>query len=1342
MSASADHAHSVEAKGPANGVAEDTAIDIKETEKDKIEKAPVTNYWRILSHRSTTDGVALLVGLAASLGAGTALPLMNIVFGHLVGNFNDYFLPNSSVTEGEFKSTVNQFSLYLVYLFIGKFVLTYISMFCFRTTGLRISAKLRLSYITSLFAQPIKKLDEVSTGTVANTVTSSANTIQMSISDRLHALLSSMALTIAAYAIAFRYSWALTLVTSSALLFVLVVYSITTPFVLKRFQKVEKANEKAASIAAEVFSSIRAVFSLGAEPTLTEKYFSHVDDSQRHGLAMSPQIGLQLAPMFFAMYCSFALAFWFGLKLFREGHIGSISTVITVFFSVLIVVGVLGSVVTPVMAITKAISTSTEFFSMIDADTISYEGLIEPDVSPHDDIELQDVFFSYPTRANVPVLKGFNARIRKGKTTALVGPSGSGKSTIVALLERWYELKMTTTETAKSTEPDTEPPNHDSPPEKDDPPELPTPNEGMITIGGRDITEIHLKWWRSQIGLVQQEPFLFNDTVFNNVSFGLVGTPWENEDEAAKKERVKRACKEAFADEFIDQLPDGYSTKVGESGIKLSGGQRQRLAIARSIIREPAILILDEATSSIDVRGERIVQKALDRVSRNRTTIVIAHRLSTVRQADHIIVMRDGRKMEEGTHEHLLSIPDGLYAGLVHAQQLEAESAPAPTADDEIACLESLEQKEPTGSTKKDAEDAIPTYEQKGFFASVGRFLYEQRKHWKLYVLIVAGAMGAGSAFSLQAWIFAKLVEVFQFTEEKLKERGDFWSLMFFVLALCISTCYFNLGFGSNHLSVYVSSTYRRENFRNILRNPVSFFDAEANASGSLMSRLSSDYKQLQELLGLNGVFPLVSIFNMTGSVAIAFSFGWKLTLVTFFSVMPVIWIAASVRIQFELKFEEWNAQVFEHSSQFATEAIGAFRTVASLTMEDAIIRKYSQLLRDQIRKSTRKATYASLVFALSDSIELCGMALTFWYGGQLLASREYNPVQYFVVYIAIVLGAQGAGQFFSVAPNIAQATAAANRILGLRAEVMGREKITSKGHRLPPTDTKAGAKIEFQSVAFQYPTRDAPIYRNLNLSIESGQFIALVGPSGCGKTTVISLLERFYQPTSGMILFDDQDVREIEISSYRRALSLVAQEPKLFDGTIRENLTLGLNPSEVADDTIEQACKDAEIHDFIISLPDGYGTALGINAQSSLSGGQKQRLCLARALLRNPRLLLLDEATSSLDSQSEKLVQAAIERLVGQCSMTVIAVAHRLATIQKADVIFVFGESEVGRGSRILEHGTHGELLRRRGAYWQMVSIKYLSPGFRLTFMLRAVPGTSTRSIADSRDDSTLSIH
>lgn len=493
--------------------------------------------------------------------------------------------------------------------------------------------------------------------------------------------------------------------------------------------------------------------------------------------------------------------------------------------------------------------------------------------------------------------------------------------------------------------------------------------------------------------------------------------------------------------------------------------------------------------------------------------------------------------------------------------------------------------------------------------------------------------------------------------------------------------------------------------FYNLLSKPVSYYDREENSSGSLISRLSTDSKQLQEMFGPTGVFPLISIFNIVGCVAISFAFGWKLAAVTFFAAMPFLFLSAFMRIRYEIKFESLNAEVYADSSKFATEAVRAFRTVTALTMEDSILERYSRLLKDQRQKATRKAWYATLVFAFSDSVELCAMALAFWYGGQLLASHEYDPVAFFVVYIAIIQGGQSAGQFFSFGPNIAQAKASANRILAARLPPAGQLQHVPVGP-LSSSEYTPSPSIDLQNVSFQYSSREVPTFINLNLAIESGQFVAFVGPSGCGKSTLVSLLERFYDCTQGTILFGGRDIRSIELSSYRSALSLVPQEPKLFEGTIRENLLLGLESpnNPYTEDQMIQACKDAEIYDFIVSLPDGFLTELGVNAQASLSGGQKQRLCIARALIRKPLLLLLDEATSSLDSQSESLVQSAMERLASKRNMTIIAVAHRLATIQKADAIFVFGEGASGQGSRVLESGTHHELLRRKGAYWQMV--------------------------------------
>jgi len=483
---------------------------------------------------------------------------------------------------------------------------------------------------------------------------------------------------------------------------------------------------------------------------------------------------------------------------------------------------------------------------------------------------------------------------------------------------------------------------------------------------------------------------------------------------------------------------------------------------------------------------------------------------------------------------------------------------------------------------------------------------------------------------------------------------------------------------------------------------PIHYFDLQDNSSGSVMSRLSNDPKQLHELLGLNSAFPLISLFNIVGSVILSFYFGWKLTLVAFLACMPVIVTASFIRVRYDLQFEKMNSEVFGTSSQFATEAIGAFRTVSSLTMEHAVVTRYQKLLRAQIQASTRKAVYATLIYAFSDSVELLSMALTFWYGGQLLASREYQPIQFFVVYSAIIQGSQAAGTYLSITPSIASSTAAGNRIMELRSKVAHG---TASAKTSVQDTPREGAKIDFHNVNFTYASNSTPLYTNLNISIEPGQFVAFVGPSGCGKTTTISLLERFYDVTSGTITLDDHDVTTLDIHSYRSNISLVAQEPRLFSGTIRQNLLMGVDESTVSEEAMSQACRDAEIHDFIVSLPEGYSTELGQHTQTALSGGQKQRLCLARALLRKPKLLLLDEATSSLDSQSEKLVKGAIERLAGQRSMTVIAVAHRLATIQNADVIFVFGERNVtGKsGTRIVEKGTHRELLARRGVYWSM---------------------------------------
>jgi ATP-binding cassette subfamily B (MDR/TAP) protein 1 len=464
-----------------------------------------------------------------------------------------------------------------------------------------------------------------------------------------------------------------------------------------------------------------------------------------------------------------------------------------------------------------------------------------------------------------------------------------------------------------------------------------------------------------------------------------------------------------------------------------------------------------------------------------------------------------------------------------------------------------------------------------------------------------------------------------------------------------------------------------------------------------LTARIATDPTQLQQLLGVNMAIVLISFFNITGCIAMSLYFGWKLTLFTICSAMPIILGAGFFRIRYETQFEKMNNGVFAESSKFATESIGAFRTVSSLTLESEICTRYEKLLHNHTEKAFQQAKLGTLVFALSDSIAILCMAFVLWYGGQLLASHQYTPFNYLVVYLAVVQGSTSAGQSLSFGPNVAQAFAAARRIRGMRPKGKPDTEITLFDLDDSEDDEKTqfGIKIELQNIWFQYPTRDIPVLKGLNMTIERGQFAAIVGPSGCGKTSIISLLERFYEAQKGIILYHGMDINKVSLSEYRKSISLVAQEPSLFEGSIRENILLGVDETEVSTETLQQVCRNAEIHDFICSLPEGYDTAVGAKGVA-LSGGQKQRIAIARALIRNPRVLLLDEATSNLDSETEKSVQAVFEKTAK--GRTMVVVAHRLATIQNADVIFVMGDGAVA------EKGSHTTLLRKRGIYYQMV--------------------------------------
>jgi len=726
-----------------------------------------------------------------------------------------------------------------------------------------------------------------------------------------------------------------------------------------------------------------------------------------------------------------------------------------------------------------------------------------------------------------------------------------------------------------------------------------------------------------------------------------------------------------------------------------------------------------------------VVQAALDKAAQGRTTIVIAHRLSTIKHADNIVVMTQGRIVEQGKHDALLE-QRGAYYNLVEAQRIAQETERTRDDSDEdeeillfnerdgnkMAKTPATEKDQPFDSDPADLElgrtktgksasskvlegkpsDTAHKYTLWQLMRLVASF--NKQEWWQMLTGLVMSVI-AGAGNPVQSVFFAKSITALSLPPseyDQLRTSINFWSWMYFMLAITQLISHGVSGVAFAYCSERLVHRSRDRSFRTMLRQDISFFDRDTNTAGALTSFLSTE---TTHLAGMSGV-TLGTILQVMVTLVVAFiislAIGWKLALVCIATV-PIVLACGFLRFWMLTRFQTRAKVAYEKSASYACEATSAIRTVASLTREDDVWQHYHAQLVSQGSQSLKSILQSSSLYAASQSFMFLCIALGFWYGGTLIGNGEYTMFQFFLCFSAVIFGSQSAGTIFSFAPDMGKAKHAAASMKVLFDRQPEIDTWSEEGQDV----TSVEGSIEFRDVHFRYPTRpEQPVLRGLNLSVKPGQYVALVGASGCGKSTTIAMLERFYDPLVGGVYVDGREISSLKINQYRNYLALVSQEPTLYQGTIRENILLGADkkPEDVSEKSIEQACMDANIYDFILSLPDGFNTVVGSKG-SMLSGGQKQRIAIARALLRDPKILLLDEATSALDSESEKVVQAALDKAAK--GRTTIAVAHRLSTIQKADMIYVFDQG------RIVENGTHSELIQKRGRYFELVNLQSL---------------------------------
>uniref|UniRef100_A0A672TUM3 ATP-binding cassette sub-family B member 5 n=1 Tax=Strigops habroptila TaxID=2489341 RepID=A0A672TUM3_STRHB len=1184
------------------------------------------------------------VGLIAAIANGTGMPLMVIVYGDMTNSF----VQNSSVNGSscpsipgiDIEGEMTKYAYYYVAIGFAVLVLSTIQVWTFLIAATRQTARIRQKFFFAVLHQEMAWFDSAQIGTLNTRLTDDINTIHEGIGDKICIFVQFFATFVAGIIIGFIYGWKLTLVILSVSPLLAASAAVWSSLLASLTAKELSAYAKAGAVAEEILTAIRTVVAFNGQQKALAKYDANLEVAKSVGLKKSITTNTSLGVSQFLIFGSYALAFWYGTKLTTEDESYDIGRVLIVFFSVFIGALTLGQAAPNLEKVANARGAAYEVYRIINKkrliDSSSKEGY-KPD-RLIGEIEFRNVHFSYPSRPDVKVLKGLNLKVQTGKTIALVGASGCGKSTTIQLLQRFYD-----------------------------------PVEGEITLDGRDIRTLNVKWLRENIGIVSQEPVLFATTIAENIRYGR---------EDISDAEIEQAAKEANAFDFISRLPDKFNTMVGERGAQLSGGQKQRIAIARALARNPKILLLDEATSALDTQSESVVQAALDKARAGRTTIVVAHRLSTIRTADTIAGFERGIVVEQGTHNELM-LQKGVYYSLV-MQQVRAnififflhfiKLLNAGKWSHFLFCNSCILSRKLV---------AFPFLQEENLPAvPYSRILALNKPEW-LYVLLgVIAAAVLGGVHPTFALVYGKVIGV-----KKRSKNTLLLSLMFLLLGV-ITLAGFMFGKSGEILTMRLRSL----SFKTLLQQEIGWYDDQKNAVGVLLTWLATDASQVKGATGSRLGLMTMTLFTLLTAIIIAFVYNWQLTLLIL-ACIPFLVATNAVSLSSMSGHAAKDQKALEEAGRISTETVENIRTVASLTKEEAFYERYVASLNGPYRDSLKKAPLYGFTYGVAQSANYFVNAAVFRFGAWLIAHCLTNFEDVFVVYSSIMFAAINIGQSTSLAPDYGKAKLSAQRIFKLLDRKPLMDSYSEEGEKLSNFE----GSIEFRNVHFVYPARpEVQVLQGLSMKVNKGQTLALVGSSGCGKSTSIQLLERFYDPVEGQVLADGFDTRSFHIQWLRSRLGLVSQEPILFDCSIAENIQYGDNSRVVSQEEVEEAAKAANIHSFIERLPEKYNTRVGEKG-TQLSGGQKQRIAIARALVRNPAILLLDEATSALDTESEKIVQKALDN--ARQGRTCIVIAHRLTTVQTADIIAVI------QNGRVVEQGTHSQLLAKEGHYYALVN-------------------------------------
>ncbi|KAK6933229.1 ABC transporter type 1, transmembrane domain [Dillenia turbinata] len=1348
----------------ADGVTMPMEMEEEMEEQEEIEPPPAAvPFSGLFACADRLDWGLMIVGSIAAAAHGTAL----VVYLHYFAKIVQLLRAKPDELHDKFM----ELSLTMVYIAAGVFAAGWIEVSCWILTGERQTAVIRSRYVQVLLNQEMSFFDTYgNNGDIVSQVLSDVLLIQSALSEKVGNYIHNMATFFSGLVIGFINCWQIALITLASGPFIVAAGGISNIFLHRLAENIQDAYAEAASIAEQAISYVRTLYAFTNETLAKYSYATSLQSTLKYGILISLVQGLGLGFTYGLAICSCALQLWVGRFLIIRGKAHGGEIVAALFAIILSGLG-LNQAATNFYSFDQGRIAAYRLFEMISRSTsvVNQDGIVPASVQGN--IEFRNVYFSYLSRPEIPILSGFYLTVPARKAVALVGRNGSGKSSIIPLMERFYD-----------------------------------PTLGEVLLDGENIKNLKLEWLRSQIGLVTQEPSLLSLSIRDNIAYGRSDATFDQIEEAAKI---------AHAHTFITSLERGYETQVGRAGLALTEEQKIKLSIARAVLSNPSILLLDEVTGGLDFEAERAVQEALDLLMLGRSTIIIARRLSLIRNADYIAVMEEGQLVEMGTHDELLGL-DGLYAELLKSEEAtklprrmprrnyketatfqieknssashsfqepsspkfakspslqrvlgghafrppeamtnsqESPTVPSPPPeqmiengntfgsldkDQSIKRQDSFEMRLPElpkidvrsaqrqTSNASDPESPVsplltsdPKNERshsKAFSRPHGQSdnvssrqkdaKETQHKEapslWRLaelsfaeWLYAVLGSIGAaifGSFNPLLAYVIALVVTAYYRIDEAhhLRQEVNRWCLIIACMGVVTVVANFLQHFYFGIMGEKMTERVRRMMFSAMLRNEVGWFDEEENSADSLSMLLANDATFVRAAFSNS-----LSIFIQdSAAVVVAILIGmlleWRLALVAF-ATLPILIVSAIAQKLWLAGFSKGIQEMHRKASLVLEDAVRNIYTVVAFCAGYKVMELYRLQLIKIFKQSFVQGVAIGFAFGFSQFLLFASNGLLLWYTGHCVKKGFMNLPTALKEYMVFSFAAFALVEPFGLAPYI----------LKRRKSLISVFEIINRVPKIDPEDTSAlkppnvYGSIELKNVDFSYPTRpEALVLSNFSLKVNGGQTVAVVGVSGSGKSTIISLIERFYDPTVGQVLLDGRDLRVYNLRWLRNHMGLVQQEPIIFSTTIRENIIYARHNASEAE--MKEAARIANAHHFISSLPRGYDTPVGMRGVD-LTPGQKQRIAIARVVLKNAPILLIDEASSSIESESSRVVQEALDTLV-MGNKTTILIAHRAAMMRHVDNIVVLN------GGRIVEEGTHDTLVAKNGLYVRLM--------------------------------------